>query len=73
MQPIRVNFFSIFRQHSDGTLEPLRVVRIGGVQLSPGVRFGQGVNFGGINLFNFIGRDFQAEDYGAYIVLIGIF
>lgn len=69
----RINFNAIFRIHSDGSIEPLRPVRIGGVQMSPGVRFGRGVSFGGIDLFNFIGRDFSAEEQNGVLILLGIF
>ncbi len=69
----RLNFFTIFRQHEDGSIEPIRSVRIGGVQMSPGVRFGQGVSFGGINLFDFIGKDFSAVEESGVLILTGIY
>lgn len=69
----RINFNAIFRVHDDGSIEPLRPVRIGGVQMGPGVRFGRGVSFGGIELFNFVGRDFSAQEENGVLVLLGIF
>lgn len=69
----RLNFYSIFKQHHDGSLEPLQPVRIGGVQMGQGVRFGRGVSFGGINIFDYIGKDFQVEEKGGVIILLGIY
>lgn len=69
----RINFFQIFRLNTDGSIEPLRLVRIGGVQMSPGVRFGRGVSFGGIDLFFYIGRDFQTEEQNGVLIITGIF
>lgn len=69
----RINFNAIFRTHNDGSIEPIHPVRIGGVQMGPGVRFGRGVSFGGIDLFNFIGRDFAVEEQNGVYVLVGIF
>lgn len=69
----RLNFYQIFRVNTDGSIEPLRSVRIGGVQMNPGVRFGRGVSFGGIDLFAYIGRDFQVEEQGGVLIILGIF
>ncbi len=46
----KINFYSIFKLHNDGSIEPIRIVRIGGVQMGPGVRFGRGVSVGAIDL-----------------------
>ncbi|MDO8637980.1 MAG: hypothetical protein Q7R43_00250 [Candidatus Daviesbacteria bacterium] len=69
----RINFYQIFKINPDGSIEPLRLVRIGGVQMGPGVRFGKGVSFGGIDLSQFIGRDFEVEDQSGVYVIKGIF
>jgi hypothetical protein len=69
----RMNFNLIFRLHEDGSIEPIQPVRIGGVQMGPGVRFGRGVSFGNIDLFNFIGRDFAVEERNGVLILLGIF
>lgn len=71
--PTRVNFHHIFKTNNDGSIEPLRVIRIGGVQFGPGVRFGSGVSFGGVDLLQYIGRDFQVEDQNGIVVITGIF
>ena len=69
----RINFYQIFKINPDGSIEPLRSIRIGGVQMGPGVRFGRGVSFGGIDLSNFIGHDFSAREENGILVLTGIF
>lgn len=71
--PQRINFNAIFRLNNDGSIEPLRTVRIGGVQMNPGVKFGRGVSFGGIDLFTYIGRDFQVEEQNGILIITGIF
>ena len=69
----RVNFDSIFIQHSDGSLEPRQRIRVGGVEFSPGVRFNRGVFFAGIDLTQFIGRDLEIKTDGEVIVITGIY
>ena len=69
----RLNFYQIFRVNADGSIEPLRIVRMGGVQLSPGVRFGRGVSFSGIDLSKYVGRDLLVEEQEGVFVIKGIF
>ena len=69
----RINFYQIFKVNTDGSIEPLRLVRIGGVQMSPGVRFGGGVSFGGIDLSQHVGKDFLAEEKNGILIIVGIF
>jgi hypothetical protein len=69
----RINFYSIFRLNQDGSIEPLRAVRIGGVQMGPGVRFGGGVSFGGVDLSQYVGKDFAVEIIDNIYVITGIY
>jgi hypothetical protein len=69
----RVSFYEIFKINTDGSIEPLRPVRIGGAQLGPGVRFGAGVSFGGVDLSQYVGRDFSVEEVNGVTIIIGIF
>lgn len=69
----RVNFYQIFRMNPDGSIEPLRVIRIGGVQFGQGVRFSKGVSFSGIDLSQYVGRDFLVEDQVGVLVIKGIY
>ncbi|MEK9165981.1 MAG: hypothetical protein AAB525_03970 [Patescibacteria group bacterium] len=71
--PYRLNFYQIFRINNDESIEPLRIVRIGGIQFGPGVRFGSGVFFGGIDLTQYVGRDFQVEEQSGILIIIGIY
>lgn len=70
---MKINFYQIFTVHPDGSIEPIRRVRIGGVEFGPGVRFARGVAFSGIDLTLYIGRDFEAEDVAGVLVLKGIY
>jgi len=69
----RINFYQIFRVNADDSIEPLRVIRIGGVQMGPGVKFGRGVSFGGVDLSQYIGRDFAVDDQSGVLVIKGIY
>lgn len=73
MPQTTVNFYSIFKVNPDGSIEPIRPVRIGGVQLGPGVRFGGGVSFGGIDLSQQVGKNFLVEEIDGILVIVGIF
>lgn len=68
-----INFYSIFKQNPDGSIEPIRPVRIGGVQMGPGVRFGSGVSFGGVDLSQQVGKNFLVEEENGILVIVGIF
>ena len=69
----RKSFWEIFKVYPDGSIEPLRSVRIGGVQFGPGVRFGKGVSFSGIDLTLYVGRDLQIEQVNGIATLKGIY
>lgn len=69
----RLNFYQIFHVNSDGSIEPLRMLRIGSVQIAPGVRFGKGVSLSGIDLTQYIGRDFQVEEKDGILIITGIY
>ncbi|OHA51180.1 MAG: hypothetical protein A3A97_02820 [Candidatus Terrybacteria bacterium RIFCSPLOWO2_01_FULL_40_23] len=73
MSEQRLNFYQLFRINPDSSIEPLRIVRIGGVQFGPGVRFGGGVSFGGIDLSTHIGRDFSVEEKEGITIILGIY
>lgn len=74
MNPIkRVGFWQVFKINPDGSLEPLRRVRIGGVEFGLGVRFTRGVSFSGIDLFQFIGNDLEIEVQGEIVIIKGVY
>jgi len=70
---MRINFYQIFKTYPDGSIEPTRKIRIGGVEFGPGVRFSRGVSFSGIDFTAYIGRDFEANEDGEALVLTGIY
>lgn len=70
---MKINFWQIFRLNPDGSIEPLKQIRIGGVQFGPGVKFSKGVLFSGIDLTLYVGRDFDVEDQSGVLVLKGIY
>lgn len=70
---MRINFWEIFRLNPDGSIEPIRRVRIGGVEFGPGVRFTKGVSFSGIDLSLYIGRSFEAHEDNGVLIITGIY
>lgn len=70
---MRVPFGNIFVEHPDGSLEPRRQININGVVFGPGVRIGQGVAFGGVNLQLYRGLDLEIEDNGPLAVVRGFY
>ena len=69
----RLNFNAVFRENNDGSIEPLRRVRVGGVEFGPGVRFRQGVSFSGIDLTQYKGRELEVDLDGDTSVIRGIY
>lgn len=71
----RMSFGQIFRRNEDGSIEPLRVVRVGPVQFGPGVRFGSGVVIGGLDLSQYVGRDFEINEQrgDGTLIITGIY
>lgn len=69
----RINFDSVFRQSPDGSLEPTRRIRVGGIEFGPGVRFSRGVSFAGIDFTLFAGRDMEAVEESGVLVINGFY
>jgi len=69
----RLTFNSIFITNSDGSFEPRQRVRIGGVTIGPGARFGSGVTFAGLDLSQYQGRDFEVQIDNDIFVITGIY
>ena len=55
----RKNFNQLFRINFDGSFEPLTTILIGGVTITPGIRFNRGVLFAGVDFSYFIGKEFD--------------
>ncbi len=69
----RIPFNTIFQVHSNGSIEPRQTVRIGGVTMSPGVRFTQGAVFGGIDLARYVGHELEVIYDDGTAVITGIY
>jgi hypothetical protein len=51
------NFWDLFRENPNGSISPRTTIRIGGITMSPGVAFGKGVVFGGVDIAEHSGRN----------------
>jgi hypothetical protein len=70
---MRVSFQQVFQENADGSLSPLVQVQIGGITMSPGMAFGGGVSFGGVDLHELKGRDLDVEIQNGVYVIKGYF
>lgn len=62
-------FHLVFTKHPDGSLEPIRKIKIGTLTSGPGTRFSQRVFFGEIDIFSLIGCDIEAIEEGKTLVI----
>jgi len=70
----RISFNQIFNRNSEtGVITPRARVRVGGVTFSPGVVFGSGVLFSGVDLSRFIENDFEVDIEGDLFIIKGIY
>lgn len=69
---MKYNFNEIFRENSDGSLTPVRRIRIGGVELCSGVTFSRGAYFGGVDFTLFRGHEIEADTDNEVLVITGI-
>lgn len=70
---MRTSFDTIFTRNSDGSISPRVGVHINGVSMGPGVAFGRGVSFGGVDLATLQGRDLETEIQGGVYVIKGVY
>lgn len=65
---MRIPFNKLFSV-ANGIITPIVTIHINGITMTPGVSFGSGVIFGGIDLSKFLGKDFEVDlNNGVYIV-----
>lgn len=69
---MRVNFNQLF-EIQNGMISPKVQVHINGTTMSPGISFGGGVAFGGIDLSQFVGMDFDVEIQNGIYIIKGVF
>ena len=58
---MRMSFDELFQRNADGMISPRVPVHIGGVAMGPGVAIGGGESIDGVDLSQFVGRDFDVE------------
>ena len=59
---MRYRFDEVFQTNTDGSLTPRRPIHVNGVTFGYGVTFNRGVAFGGVDFFNFLNQDIEAEE-----------
>lgn len=70
---MKLKFSEVFTKKPDGSITPLRPIRIGGVSLGPGVSFSRGVSFSGIDIFSYENLDIEAEEIDGILVIKGFY
>lgn len=70
---MRYQFNEVFTENQDGTLSPIRQIRVGGVSFGPSVSFGSGAAFGGVNFHQYKGHEFEADDKDGILVIKAIY
>ncbi len=70
---MRYRFEDLFTINPDGSITPRTVIQIGGITMSPGVTFGSGVSFSGVDIHRFKGCDIEADKKGKVIQIKGFY
>lgn len=70
---MKYNFNEIFKENSDGSISPIKRIRVGGVTLGPGVTMRAGVAFGGVDFYQFKGHQIEADQDGEILVIKAIY
>lgn len=69
----RINFFKLFKFDECGNIETIKIIRLGCVQLSQGVKIGSNLKISGINLYEYVGNDFLIKKEKGVYVALGIY
>ncbi len=71
---MRMSFDQLFQRTAEvGMISPRVPVQIGGATMTPGVAFGGGVNIGGVDLIQLVGKDFDVEVQDEVHVIKGFY
>jgi len=57
----------------NGMVSPKVPIHINGVTMTPGVSFGNGVSFGGVDLTQFVGKDLEVENQNGVYLIKGVY
>lgn len=69
---MRVNFNDIFTVQN-GVISPKVQIHINGVTMGPGISFGSGVAFGGVDLTQLVGKDLEVEVQNGVYTIKGVY
>lgn len=69
----RFEFYDVFGQNADGSLSPKRQINLNGISFGPGVAFSRGVIFGGVDIFQFLGRPIAALEENGVLIIKGYY
>ncbi len=69
---MRKHFSDLF-SNQNGVITPKVTIHINGVTMSPGVSFGGGVSFSGVDLTQFIGKDLEVDVQNNVHILKGVY
>lgn len=69
----RMQYSDIFRDNPNGTISPKVYVQLNGVTMGPGVLFGKGIAFGGVNLFDYRNKDLEIELINDVYIIKGFY
>ena len=58
----RVGFWNLFTLNPDGSIRPLKPIKIAGVVLDTNQSYPKGTLFSGWDIFQFLGRDLELDD-----------
>lgn len=70
---MRYQFNEVFTENQDGTLSPIRQIRVGGVSFGPSISFGSEAAFGGVNFHQFKGHELEADEEDSVLVIKAIY
>lgn len=65
-------FNAIFQVNANGSVSPRTPVSVNGITMAPGVSFGEGVLFGGLDLAAMKDKTFLVERQGDLLVIKGV-
>lgn len=70
---MRYPFNAVFQDKGNGSLSPLRLIRVGGVTMSSDVTMASGMSFAGIDFTQYIGHELEANEENGVLVITGIY
>ena len=70
---MKLKFSEVFGKKSDGSITPIRTIRIGGVSLGPGIFFSKGVSFAGVDISMYEGFDIEVDEEEGVLIVKGFY